>query len=121
MTGFGGRCWYAGKIFAMHAARRGRQAEPTYVSEVYYTNDASKTEQVCRESRTARRSAGSATSEWAARPCPTAIRQVGYSSSQMPRTTQGEKGRDTVTPTLEKKRESEREQKRKNDGIDLLS
>ena len=46
MTGFGGRCWYAGKIFAMHAARRGRRAEPTYVSEVYYTNDASKTEPV---------------------------------------------------------------------------
>ena len=46
VTGFGGKCWYAGRIFAMHPAKRGKRNEPTYVSEVYYTNDKSKTDQV---------------------------------------------------------------------------
>lgn len=47
MTGFGGKCWWAGKIFAMHPAKgKARGGEPRYVAEVYYAESVSKTEQV---------------------------------------------------------------------------
>ena len=46
VTGFGGKCWWAGKIFAIHPGKgRRRGRELTFVAEVYYAESVTKTTQ----------------------------------------------------------------------------